>query len=178
MHEIVASPISARAFAPFGDVLLDDTGALAPWNGRPEADSVLEKLVACQPAHADGHVMRLLERHRHSTQAFFPLDADAYLVATAPTAPDGTPQLDRLVAFVVPAGSVIQYRPDVWHAPLTTLGADGRFAMHIFKDGSEADCEFFQIPPVAVRLEAAQRAHGPHPTSGPAQTFPINPIKE
>lgn len=178
MHEIVAAPISAHAFEPFGDVLLEDAGSLTPWNGRSGAESVLEKLAAARPAHDGRRVLTLMERHVHSTQAFFPLDPEPYLVVTAPDGPEGGPDLQGLVAFVAPAGAVIQYRPGVWHAPMTTLGRSGRFAMHVFKDGSDADCEFLPIPPAAVRLEAAQRAHVPHPESGPAPTFPTTLIEE
>ena len=158
MLELIPILITPEAFEPFGDVILGTSGSLAPWNGRSNAGATLERLVAAKPLAPDQHVLHLLERHVHSTQAFFPLAPEPYLIVTAQTASDGNPDLTGLRAFVVPGQSVIQYRPAVWHAPLTTLGSGGHFAMHVHKDGSDADCEFFEIPPVAVRLEVAKRA--------------------
>lgn len=158
MLELSAIPITPETFEPFGDVILGASGSLAPWNGRSDAEATLERLAAAKPLATDQHVLYLLERHVHSTQAFFPLEPEPYLIVTAPTAPDGKPDLTGLRAFVVPARSVIQYHPAVWHAPLTTLGSSGQFAMYVHKDGSDADCEFFEIPPVAVRLEVVKRA--------------------
>jgi len=158
MLELIAIPITPEDFEPFGHVLLGTSGSLAPWSGRSDAGATLERLVASKPFATNQHVLHLLERHIYSTQAFFPLDPEPYLIVTAPTASDGKPDLTGLRAFVFPAQSVIQYRPAVWHAPLTTLGSSGQFAMHVHKDGSDADCEFFEIPPVAVRLEVTKRA--------------------
>ncbi|SNB73089.1 ureidoglycolate lyase [Arboricoccus pini] len=156
MTKIAARAITAQAFAPFG-TLLDGPGATAcPYSGRPEALPIFELVAAPGPSGADAHVVKVMERHPHSTQAFFSLDATDYLVVVAPDAEDGGPALDRVNAFVVPGGSAIQYRVAVWHTPMTSLRPPGRFVLHVHKDGSSADCEFVDVSPICVRLEEKQ----------------------
>ncbi|WP_428032862.1 ureidoglycolate lyase [Ancylobacter sp.] len=154
MREICAQPLTPDAFAPYGDVVAIVSRTVLPWNGRPQARAVLEVVEAPEPTEPGRHEVRLMERHLHSTQAFFPLDGLPYLIAVAPDAPDGGPDLAALTAFVVPGDTGLQYRTALWHVPITVLGASGRLAMHVHKDGSDADCEFRDVPPVGIRLDA------------------------
>lgn len=166
MREVVALPVTEAGFAPFGAALNAAPARLEPWNGRPEAEAVVELLTALQIGGPAQHLLEVMERHPHSSQTFFPLTSTPYLIAVAPDATDGRPDTDGLCAFIVPAGTVIQYRPAVWHAPLTALGPEARFAMHVHKDGSAADCEFSDIPSVVIRLEVSRDRSGPSPRAG------------
>ncbi|MEZ0212130.1 MAG: ureidoglycolate lyase [Xanthobacteraceae bacterium] len=154
MREIFAQPLTPEAFTRFGDVMATVSQVVRPLNGRPAAQAILEVVKAPATTEPGRHVVHLMERHLHSTQAFFPLDGLAYLVVVAPDASDGGPDLAALAAFVVPGDTGIQYRAAVWHVPMTVLGASGRLAMHVHKDGSDADCEFRDVCPVGIRLDA------------------------
>ena len=153
MREIQAQALTSDAFAPFGDVVNMVSPVVRPSNGRADAQAVLEVVEAPGTTEPNRHVVRLMERHLHSTQAFFPLDGQPYLVVVAPDAPDGAPDLSALAAFAVAGDTGIQYRTAVWHVPMTALRASGRFAMHVHKDGSDADCEFRDVPAVGIRLD-------------------------
>ncbi len=83
-QSIAARPITAAAFAPFGQLLetpgegarLDRAGAL--FNGREAATPNLA-LVRATAARLP-LTIELMERHPHSSQAFFPLAGGRYLV--------------------------------------------------------------------------------------------------
>src|SRR3954469_25991030 len=89
MTGVAATPIAPReidsdAFAPFGQLLedpgensrLDFAGAVG--NGRQDARPNLA-LIRARPV-SDPHRLPGLDRPPSSSQAFFPLDVDRYLV--------------------------------------------------------------------------------------------------
>jgi len=154
MAEIQAELLTAEAFAPFGEVLASAHDSATPLNDRASARAVIEVVAATPATASDRHLVAVMERHSHSTQAFLPLDGRPYLVVVAPTAPDGSPDLSGLAAFAVPGRTGVQYRRAVWHAPITALGPSGRLATVVHKDGSAADCEFRDVPPIGIRLDA------------------------
>lgn len=144
---LALEPISAEAFAPFGQLL----PPLAP--GHPRFD-VLEDLrngragarprlsiTAIEP-RALPFAVTEMERHVHSSQAFVPMDCASYVVAVAPHGADGGPDAAGLRAFRVPGDTGINYRPDTWHHPVTVLERGGRFAVLTFVDGSAGDEQF------------------------------------
>src|SRR3954471_8257663 len=97
--------IAADRFAPYGQLLetpgtgprLDHVGEVV--NRRPGARANLA-LVRAQPAPMPLRIAEL-ERHPWSSQAFFPLDADDYLVVVARDDGAGRPDLATLAAFHV-----------------------------------------------------------------------------
>lgn len=157
LREIQARPISAAAFACYGDLLAAAPATATPRNGRQGAIPVLEVVEVPGPAQPDCHRVELMERHPCSTQAFFPLDGAAYLIVVAPDRADGGPDLTALSAFLMPGDVAVQYRTAVWHTPLTVLGRRGRFAMLVHKDGTATDCEFLAVPPIGIRLAGPDR---------------------
>ncbi len=141
-------PISAEAFAPYGDLLeAPRTGtrqdfAAAVENRRSGARANIA-LVHCEP-FAFGTPIAALERHPYSTQLFAPLDLDAYLVVVA--AGRNRPDLAAVSAFRVERHQAISYRAGLWHAGMTTLGRPGTLVMMIHEDGTADDCEFLDLP--------------------------------
>ncbi|GAA5955056.1 hypothetical protein JCM8115_005608 [Rhodotorula mucilaginosa] len=105
--------------------------------------------------------VEVLERHEFSSQAFVPMGGTSaqggegqYLVLVALPGSDGQPDLSTLRAFTATHQQGISYRPNVWHAPLISLGADKHdFACVVHETGvPEIDCEikWFEEGVVAV----------------------------
>lgn len=153
---IMAEPLTAQAFAPFGQVLAG-TGA-APerrpfaarmHNGRAQAQPNLTWMrVAPQPLPV---TVTVLERHPHSNQAFVPMNGTRQLVVVCPSTADGQPLLSQARAFVASGSQGINYDANVWHAPRVALCAPGEFAMFRWDDGGAQDTELFELEqPFAV----------------------------
>ena len=142
--------LTAEAFAPFGQVIV-----APPLGGRMDITPFLEnlrenaeaKLRISHPApSAPPYIRQRMERHRFSSQAFSPLDVSRYLVIVAPQACDGGPELVGVRAFCARGDQGINYRANVWHAPMGVLDRDGQFAVFMWQDGTAADEEFVDLP--------------------------------
>lgn len=154
---LVPAPLTAEAFAPFGDVLETpaDTGRRAYFDGalanlRPEA--ALSLSIVRAGAAPLPPVLTLMERHAFSSQSFLPLEGARWLVVVAPHAPSGGPDMDRALAFLPGPGQGITLGADVWHAPLTILTGTPAFAIVMWKDGGPRDEEFFTIDPLPCEI--------------------------
>ena len=156
--KIVVRPMNAEAFAPFGQVLespgetnrLDHAAAAA--NLRSDA-KINVCVVRASPATLPLKVTDM-ERHAFSSQAFFPLNVEKYLVMVAPAADQNTPDITRLQAFAVAGHQGVNYNAGTWHHPLATLGQAGEFAVLMWEDGGERDTDWSKVAEdVTVVLE-------------------------
>lgn len=158
MQALRAQPLTAAAFAPFGDVLeapvepgrayFDD--ALA--NGRADARPSLS--IARAGPSAAPVVARMMERHAFSSQSFMPLEACRWLVLVAPHGADGGPDMARAHAFLPEPGQGITFRMDCWHHSLTVLDRPASFAIWMWCDGTDGDQEFVDLA-APLRIELA-----------------------
>ncbi len=158
MRSIVAAPITAEAFAPYGDVLTCpgepgrvyfDQGLA---NGLPEFGASLS-LSHVAPVAAMPLRVWQMERHEFSSQSFVPLDVARYVIVVAPKTEGGGPDADKARAFLVPGDVGITYHINVWHHPLAVLDRPARFAVVMFRDGGPRDEEFVPVPePFLVTL--------------------------
>ncbi len=160
---LTAQPLSADAFAPYGEVVssADRAGrsinagtSLRVEMGRPDilaADGRPSLSVFRAQAIALPFAARMLERHRLGSQTFLPLAGTPYvvLVALGADAPDPA----TLRAFIAGAGVGITLRRDVWHHPLMAL-ADGEFAV-LERAGPIVDCEVVDLPDAPWTIQAA-----------------------
>ncbi|MBA4788770.1 MAG: ureidoglycolate lyase [Rhizobiales bacterium] len=137
---LMARPLTAEAFAPYGTVL--QTGAPVLVNDGlavrrdtcldlpftdPRARLCLSVFdVEVRPAPI---LVRALERHPHSAQAFLPLSPCRALVVVAGALPDGGIDMASLAAFIAQPDAGLSYAPGVWHLGLTSLDRPGRFQM-------------------------------------------------
>jgi ureidoglycolate lyase len=97
--------------------------------------------------------MRVIERHRSSSQSFVPMEAGRWLAIVAPHAMEGGgPDMARARAFLARPDQGITYGPDVWHHPFTVLDREARFAVLIWRDGTTGDEEFVDVAPFTVDL--------------------------
>lgn len=150
---LTVEPLSAAAFAPFGEVIeaseaakrfpinagsAERFHALAQVETDP-AGHALISLVRAQP-QALPIVVRMLERHPLGSQAFVPLDRSVrYLVVVAET-PDATPR-----AFLATGGQGVNYRRGAWHHPLLALDRVADFLV-IDRGGAGANCDEVALP--------------------------------
>jgi ureidoglycolate lyase len=153
--QIETAPLTAAAFEPFGEVMETPPEfqrvyferALA--NGRTAAHPSFS-MWRIKPLLARELVMRQMERHAFSSQTFLPLDAARYLVIVAPAGREPDPA--RLQAFVARGDQAITYRMGTWHHGLTVLDRPASFAVFMWRDGTAADEEFFDIVPTLVHF--------------------------
>lgn len=147
---ITAEPISAEAFAPFGDVLKAPTDLGRTFfdagltNTRPTAQCSLS--VSHIAAKSEFPLTAIeMERHEFSSQSFIPIDVSRYLIVVAPSLATGRPDTRLAQAFIVPGDVGITYHVNVWHHPISVLDRPGRFAVLMWKDDSNQDEEFVQL---------------------------------
>ena len=129
---LIAQPLTAEAFAPFGQVIV------APEKpGRAFLGSLIENRrdaaaldfsLTHTAASALPFEAKLMERHPLSSQAFLALDVARFLVIVAPTIEDG-PDMSRAQAFIGSAGQALVYAPGTWHHGMVALDHPGRFAI-------------------------------------------------
>lgn len=170
--EITAEPLLRDAYRPYGDVIAaDPTQPAASANAgtalrydhlgrlenlRPGKAAPNLCVFRAQPFAGNPFVIRLLERHRHSTQLFVPMaGAQRYLVIVC--GGSDAPDLRTLKAFMAGTGQGITYRPGIWHHPLIALDRETDFACLVHEDGSDNDGEVRDIAPaVGVRYQGHQ----------------------
>jgi len=150
MRTIVAEPLTAEAFKPFGAVLegpptpgrvyVSETLA----NGRAHAPVCLS-VATVEPKKDLPLRVTVLERHEHSSQTFIPLSVSRYLVLATLDAPGGGPDVAGLRAFVARAGQGITYAMGTWHHPVTVLDTPATFAVLMWRDGTAGDEEFVPV---------------------------------
>ena len=140
---IIVQPLSAKAFAPFGDVM-EAVGAptkminqglcgrfhdlakpdILPF-GDEDPGHIGISLFDAEP-RALPYRLDMMERHPLGSQAFIPMSLSPFLIIVAHDK-DDTP--DTPIAFLSAPGQAINYHRDVWHGVLTPLHAPGLFAV-------------------------------------------------
>ena len=136
-RDVVIAPLTAEAFAPYGDVI--------------EASGTPSKLInrgKCGRYHdlaaldfADGKAginifegepyslpltLDMMERHPLGSQAFLPMSSDPFLVIVAEDS-NGTPINPH--AFTTRSGQGVNYHRNTWHGVLTPLDRKAFFAV-------------------------------------------------
>ena len=125
--EIPVEPLTAAAFAPFGQLIGEQDSAplfAAPgvktWGVDFEIDGTVEIHFA-RFDHADGMAFAKMERHFNVTQAFLPLDgAPSVKVFAAPTDPDPSaiPEREDMRAFYLDGGQGVMMWKGTWHSDI------------------------------------------------------------
>lgn len=148
--EIIAEPLTAEAFRPFGQMLLvpANKGRLIYderlENGRAEARASLSLSLA-EPMAGTRLAVTEMERHQYSSQSFVPIEVSRYLIVVAPHAAAGGPDTARVRAFVAGPGQGVTYACNTWHHSLTVLDRPAEFAVFMWRDGTAGDEEFVPV---------------------------------
>lgn len=134
MKTLTPAPLTARAFAPFGDVLdatgdfrLINAGLCRRHHDRAHLDFGPDGRAGISIFHAQPRSLPysfdLIERHPEGSQAFIPMTQHPFLVIVAPD-PQAEPR-----AFLTNGSQGINLHRGIWHGVLTPLSAPGLFAV-------------------------------------------------
>lgn len=159
MTTIRTEPMTAAAFTPFGDVLeaagapdrIINQGLCGRFHDRATLDfgsgragiSIFRAECRALPYRLD-----MMERHPEGSQAFIPMEEQAFLVIVAEDACNrpGHPR-----AFVTVPGQGINFHRRTWHGVLTPLGGAGLFAVvDRIGEGPNLEEHWFDTPFVVV----------------------------
>jgi ureidoglycolate lyase len=136
-------------FAPFGEVFepppVGQRRHLAASFQNMRSHARLDCYINHREPTALPHSVSVMERHAFSSQAFMPLQVSRYVVAAAPTARSGGPDMSNLQTFVAAGDQAVNYRAGIWHCPLIVLDEGGKFVVLMWKDGSAGDEEFVNL---------------------------------
>lgn len=133
MQKITIKPLTAAAFAPFGDVIsaagapdkMINAGNCGRYHDRARLDiadgragvSLFQARLQSLP-----YTLNMIERHPLGAQTFIPMSLDPFLVIVADDALH--PQ-----AFITAPGEAINFHRGTWHGVLTPLAGPGLFAV-------------------------------------------------
>ncbi len=134
---VKAQPLTAEAFAPFGQVIeatgepsfLINNGRCGRYHDLARPEILGERAeVTLSVGRSDSvslpYTLDLLERHPLGSQAFVPMAATPMLVMVAPDV-GGKP--GEPVAFLSKAGQGVQYHAGAWHGVLAPLNGPADF---------------------------------------------------
>jgi ureidoglycolate lyase len=134
MPLIRTEPLTASAFAPFGDILdvtgdyrLINAGLCQRFHDRARLDFGPEGRAGISVFNAEPRALPysfdLIERHPEGSQAFVPMTAAPFLVIVS----QGLQSTPR--AFITTGAQGINLHRGTWHGVLTPLQAPGLFAV-------------------------------------------------
>jgi ureidoglycolate lyase len=150
-------PLTRSAFAPFGDVIEADPATMRHINGgtterfhalaAPEAAGegarIVINLFRGQP-RAFPYEVGMMERHPFGSQSFSPVSGRPYLVVVSP---DEGGRPGRPQVFLARGDQGVNYRRNVWHHPLMSVGEASDFLV-VDREGPGNNLEefFFEAP--------------------------------
>lgn len=138
-RRIALQPLTAKAFAPFGDVLeatgepdkIINAGMCGRFHDLANLDFTGKDARAGislfrSRARALPYTLDMVERHPLGSQAFIPMSADPFMVIVAAdnSGAPGTP-----IAFLTGPGQGVNYHRNTWHGVLTPLIDNALFAV-------------------------------------------------
>jgi len=155
MKVVQLAPLTADAFAPFGDVLevagdpdkIINQGLCGRYHDRAQLDFSDGKAgISLFNAQARSlpFTLDMMERHPDGSQAFIPMTHTAFVVIVA-LDDGGKPGKPR--AFLTNPGQAVNYHRATWHGVLTPISAPGLFAV-VDRIGSGANLQehWFDTP--------------------------------
>jgi len=157
MKSLKPEPLTAAAFAPFGDVIemRDDEAkdmnygmakrfhALAKVDASAEGGFPIISLVHSKK-YAMPQQVKLIERHPLGSQAFIPVDNTPFILLVG--RPGDGIESNHLRAFVTNGSQGINYHTGVWHGLLLTPFGEMTFIC-VDRDGAGDNCEELYFEP-------------------------------
>ncbi|WP_312642788.1 ureidoglycolate lyase [Hydrogenoanaerobacterium sp.] len=134
MKTIKATPITAENFLPYGYVAnISDSSGSYGMGAYP--CTFHRDLVLCPNGSSDpiafgslkigkrAMIVQDVEYHSHACEVMMPMDDDI-VIYVGPASSDVI-ELDKLVAFLVPKGTLVIFRAGVWHGAPYPVHHDG-----------------------------------------------------
>ena len=166
-HPLRVIPVTKAAFEPFGWLVETGDSGRAANNGTARRHDVNAQAAADVPPGSrlvtsifeatrqqPAPAITMLERHVNSVQLIMPLGGAGHIVVVSQAGADGMPDLSTLAAFAFTASQGMVYRKGLWHHPIKAVGADARFLVQSWQNGTEAACEIRAVGPVALAQDA------------------------
>ena len=155
MKTLRVKPLTAEAFAPFGEVIetagkksyeinygmADRFHALAKVDSGSEEGFPVISLVESKKYQLPQKI-KIVERHPLGSQAFIPRDKTAFIVVVAD--PGDHVQAKQLQAFITNGEQGINYHAGTWHGLLLTPFAAMSFIC-VDRAGAGENCEQFHF---------------------------------
>ena len=163
MLTLKPQPLTAEAFAPYGDVIetrdrdffMINKGntrryhRLADVSLGKQEDTAIISIFTTQ-AYPMPMPISMLERHPLGSQAFIPLNGEPFLIVVAP--PGDTPEVSKIQAFITDGQQGINYHTGVWHHPVISCAAQDSFLV-IDRAGEGHNCDEHDFPAdIAIEL--------------------------
>lgn len=160
---IKTEPLTAEAFAPFGEILeavgepdkLINQGLCGRYHDLATFDFTGDHARAgvslfLSQKRTLPYTLDMVERHPLGSQAFVPMTQEPFLVVVCPDE-DGRPGRPR--AFITQPGQGINFFRNTWHGVLTPLSDPGLFCViDRIGDGDNLEEVWFETP---YRIEPA-----------------------
>ena len=157
-YMIQVQPLTASNFAPFGEVIacqdndffhINDAHteryhALVATEAYGEAKTGISIFRNIKASHLPVEI-DMLERHPHGSQAFIPMQGQAFLIVVAPAFNADKPDMTQVCAFISNGSQGVNYRAGTWHHPLLTFEAPSDFAV-IDRIGAGQNCDVYTFP--------------------------------
>lgn len=134
LHLLRAEKLTAEGFAPYGQVIecagqagyAINEGSSRRFTDLAQLETDTAGRLALSIFRAEArqapYALTCLERHPLGSQAFMPLNGQAFLVVVSARRPDPLrPAPDALHIFVSDGRQGINFRRDIWHHPLLAL---------------------------------------------------------
>lgn len=146
-------PLTAGAFAPFGDVIQTEGSRHFEMNGGKleryydlasidvgvkSGGRPVISIASCREITSLPLEIRFLECHPHGSQAIFPLFKQSMIVVVAPAGDQASP--DNIRAFYSNGAQGINFRPGVWHLPIIALEPGQTFII-VDRGGPDKNCD-------------------------------------
>lgn len=154
-RDILAEPLRAEAFAPFGDVLevvgepdkMINGGMCGRFHDRARLDFGPGGQAGISLFQAQAYQLplplKMVERHPLGSQAFLPTTSRPFLIIVAPDE-RGVPGRPR--AFLSEPGQGVNYHRNTWHGVLTPLEASTFFVVDRIGEGENLEEHWFTEP--------------------------------
>ncbi|OLP59456.1 ureidoglycolate hydrolase [Xaviernesmea oryzae] len=156
-EQLTPEPLTPEAFAPFGSVIEADPAAMRLING---GNTERYHALAEAEAYGEGartilnifrgsprtfpYAVTMMERHPLGSQSFSPLSGGDWLVLVAP---DEAGRPGRPRVFRARGDQGVNYRANVWHHPLMTVGKTTDFlVVDRAGEGSNLEEFFYDMP--------------------------------
>lgn len=166
MQILRPQPLTAEAFAPYGEVIATEGAeSFLINNGSTRR---FHRLAEVQLSGPDDRAIlsifrarrlplplsiRMLERHPRGSQAFVPLKGSPFLVVVAE--PGESPRPESLRAFITDGSQGVNYHRGVWHHPVLCCAEEDDFLV-VDRAGPGPNCDEYCFPEsVEILLDPA-----------------------